>query len=234
MKKAKIIVVATPKGGSGKSTLSILLSVEAAYQGMKVLIFDVDSIGSATSFVIRRNKLNDNLRDAGYELLPAVSQISKSPLDEDPRGSILSFEDSFDLIIIDNRGGAEELFQKTAIIADLVVYPLAPYPMETEQIPKMIEAVKKVDHAKILVGQQDNIKKIYAVINKTDAKLAKLLKETKDILAEYEDEIEVSKIMLPQWVEFAKVNIGTTVSDEKTKGRAKIQLLLADILKRAE
>lgn len=231
MRKAKIITVGTPKGGSGKSTTVETLAVEAAYQGFKVLVFDMDSTGSMTNFVIRRNELIQRLIDAGEEPIPTIMQISKSPNEKDVRRSIINLSNDYDLIIIDNHGEAEVEFQYTCQIADVVVYPLDNATKEIEQIPKMIELIEGVNEGRRLIDIDAKPVSVLAFINKVDKRKMSRHAEFKRMLMDvYGEYLDLATVYYPVRDAFKNTDNGTTVSDEKLKERAHVELLFQEIV----
>jgi len=228
---ARIISVGTPKGGSGKSTTVETLAVEAAYQGYKVLIYDMDPIGSSTNFVIRRNDLIDQLIESGQDAIPTIMQVSKSPNEKKVRRSIMNFANDYDLIFIDNKGEAETTFQETCMIADLVIYPVEKSTKEIEQIPKMVELINRANESRRLVDEDaDNIP-VLALINKVDLRKREANRAFRKILkTKYESFFKVASVSYPFRESFMNTDYGTTVSDEKSKERGTVQLLLKEVL----
>jgi chromosome partitioning protein len=88
------IVVASPKGGAGKSTTSVLLGTELANAGANVTMFDCDPNGSLTLW---------------------AGEIIKRIREYDVDGSI---------VIVDLEGVASRLVSRAISQADLVVTPM--------------------------------------------------------------------------------------------------------------
>ena len=226
----RIITIATPKGGTGKSTLVETLAVEAAYQGLKVLIFDCDNIGSTTNFIIRRNELIQDLIDNGEEPIPEITQVSKSPDVKDPRRAILAFADDYDLILIDNRGGAEFEFQCTAMIADIVLHPVSSSDKEVEQLPRFIESIKKVNQDMLIVDPESDGIDVRVVLNKVSHHCRSEYSALRDVIrTDYRPYLSLSSSEYPDKKIFTKTGHGLTVSDRKMPERACVQLLLDEI-----
>ena len=229
-RNAKIITIGTPKGGSGKSTLAETISVELAYMGYKVLVYDMDSTGTLTNMIIRRNALIQHLIDSGEEPIPSISQISKSPSEKDVRRRIYNMRNDYDYIIIDNHGEAEVEFQYTCQIADIVLYPIDNSTKEIEQIPKMIELVEGVNEGRRIADPDAESVNVLMVVNKVDGRKREAHTKFKErIKNDYSEYIKLAKTFYPLRENFKKTEYGTTVSDEKLPERATVQLLIKEI-----
>ena len=227
---AKVISIGTPKGGSGKSTITETVAVELAYMGKKVLVFDMDSTGTLTNMIIRRNALIEHLIENGQEPIPTISQISKSPNEKDVRRSIKNMMDNFDYILIDNHGEAEVEFQYTCAIADVVIYPIDNSTKEIEQIPKMIELVQGVNEGRRIADPDAEPVNVLMVVNKVDGRQREAHSKFKEkIKNDYSEYITLAKVFYPLRQNFKKTEYGTTVSDEKLPERATVQLLIKEI-----
>jgi chromosome partitioning protein len=106
-----VITVASPKGGAGKSTASVILATELAYAGAEVTILDCDPNRSITIWAERgKLPLRITVRsDVGEsEIVRTIKQ-----LDADGR-----------IIIVDLEGVASRLVSRAISQADLVLTPM--------------------------------------------------------------------------------------------------------------
>lgn len=129
------IAVAQQKGGSGKTTLTINLAAAACLErglkgGHRTLILDMDRQGSASDW-----RLTVPADSPLQEL--EVKQHAKS-LDV-PRFEALT--SGFDYVFIDCPGRGDELAETAAALADFVVIPLQPGPLDFFATQRTLEGV---------------------------------------------------------------------------------------------
>ena len=134
----RTIVIASPKGGTGKSTLTGHLAVEAVRQGSgPVAIVDTDPQGSLASWW--------NAREAPTPLFAAVD-IAQLPSRLDALR-----EHGIELVVIDTPPAFTQTTHRTLAVADLVVVPVRPSPHDLRAIGTVIEAVEQQDKAFVFV-----------------------------------------------------------------------------------
>jgi chromosome partitioning protein len=105
------IVIASPKGGAGKSTTAILLGTELAYAGAEVVLIDCDPNGSLGLWAAR-SSLPERI-----SVLEGVgeSEIVRTIKQHDRDGRI---------VVVDLEGVASRLVSRAISQADLVVTPM--------------------------------------------------------------------------------------------------------------
>lgn len=100
----RVILVANPKGGSGKTTLSINLAGYLASQGQRVAMLDLDQQKSATQWLA--------IRDAGLPKIELLRDGQKG---------------SSDWLVIDSPAGMHgKSLERALKLAHKVVVPIAP------------------------------------------------------------------------------------------------------------
>lgn len=106
-----VIVIASPKGGAGKSTTAVLLGTELAYAGATVTMLDCDPNGSLTLWS-QRGEIPPRI-----SVLPDVGEadIIKTIRANDTDGSV---------VIVDLEGVASRLVSRAISQADLVITPM--------------------------------------------------------------------------------------------------------------
>lgn len=114
----KVISVLNQKGGVGKSTLSVHLTVAAQQRGMRVLLLDCDPQGSASAWRTYR-ATNDievlhvdiNAVEAGLERLRAAESADLVLIDSPPSKGFDAAQivDLSDLVLIPTRPGIFDL-----------------------------------------------------------------------------------------------------------------------------
>lgn len=124
-----VIVVAATKGGVGKTTLAAALAVEASRKNQRAAIVDLDPQQS----LARWHELRVN--ETGEAEHPALIPVGKYP-DE----ALASAESgAWDWIIVDCPPGSVRRTDQGVAVADLVVIPSRPSPLDVEAIDVMVE-----------------------------------------------------------------------------------------------
>ncbi|KUF08753.1 ParA family protein [Pseudoponticoccus marisrubri] len=106
-----VIVIASPKGGAGKSTTAVLLGTELAHAGAEVTFLDCDPNGSLSLWATRA------------DLPPRITVLG----DVDESGiirSIRSHDRDGSVVIVDLEGVASRLVSRAISQADLVITPM--------------------------------------------------------------------------------------------------------------
>lgn len=105
------IVIASPKGGAGKSTTAIILGTELAFAGAEVVMLDCDPNGSLSIWAERAEL------PARMTLLSRVgeSEIVRTIKQHDQDGRI---------VVVDLEGVASRLVSRAISQADLVITPM--------------------------------------------------------------------------------------------------------------
>jgi chromosome partitioning protein len=116
----KVITVAQHKGGAGKTTLTVQLAAALYNDGATVLVIDVDPQGSTTEWhkartvtLGRKNKIA-LLQTQGWKMMREIPRLSKE----------------FDYILIDTPPHAESESSIAIRLADLVIVPVQPSPLD--------------------------------------------------------------------------------------------------------
>jgi chromosome partitioning protein len=110
----KVIVLASQKGGSGKTTLAAHLAVAAVQAGQRAALIDTDPQHSLTTWAEKR-------------------EAEEPPLIETPdlRGAIGHLQaEGYDLVLIDTPPTVTPNITRTIRLASLVVIPVRPSPLD--------------------------------------------------------------------------------------------------------
>lgn len=105
------IVVASPKGGAGKSTTTVILGTELARAGARVTMLDCDPNGSLTLWAARAPT------PKGITL---KGQISESAIVR----TIKAYDEDGSIVLVDLEGVASRLVSRAISQADLVITPM--------------------------------------------------------------------------------------------------------------
>ena len=138
------------KGGSGKTTLSVSLTVLLASAGKKVLLVDADKQATATDFSQWRT---ETLKNTGFTAV----QLS----DMRVRSEVMKLKDDFDDIIID-AGGRDTASQRAAlVVSDIFIAPFAPKSFDIWTLEQVVTLVREMQIANPEL-------KTYALLNRVD------------------------------------------------------------------
>jgi chromosome partitioning protein len=100
------------KGGSGKTTLAIHLAVEAAVQGQRALLLDLDPQASAARWADRRQAANGPDIDVAVESPARLGAALRQ-----------AEQDGYALVVLDTAPHADATALQSARAADLVLVP---------------------------------------------------------------------------------------------------------------
>ena len=128
-----VIVMASPKGGVGKSTCAVLLASEFARMGADVTVLDCDPNRSLSRWAGHRTPKGVTLRsDVGRsDIVPAIRAA-----DGDGR-----------IVIVDLEGVASQLVSRAISQADLVIVPMQPTALDAEIGSEALALVREEEEA---------------------------------------------------------------------------------------
>lgn len=133
----RVLVIASQKGGVGKSTLAVHLAAEATTQGKRVLLLDLDPQGSAMEWANRRGNLPPDVSGAH----PAsIGKEIERARDED-----------YKLVVVDTAPHADHAALQAARSADLVVIPCRPSTFDIAAISATLDLCKLANKQAVVV-----------------------------------------------------------------------------------
>lgn len=127
---AKVIAMLNPKGGVGKTTLSIHLSDALARMKNRVLLVDSDPQGSARDW--------ENANEDGNPLFTVIGADQAKTLER----SVSAMRPDYDWIVIDGAAKLENMTAAGIVCADLVIIPVQPSGLDVWACQPMIETLK--------------------------------------------------------------------------------------------
>lgn len=176
---ARIIAVAVPKGGTGKTTTTLNLGAALAEQGKRVLLVDFDPQGSLTlALGIRADDLEHTIHSAityflatyeprldhtiiptsaGVDLVPATIRLNlaNAELTVAPQGEVVLRElltpliHQYDAILIDTLPYLGILVENALAAAHEVLIPLQAEYLSTESVALMLRQIQFVRKSKL-------------------------------------------------------------------------------------
>jgi chromosome partitioning protein len=125
------------KGGTGKTTLSVHLAVQALLEGKRVLLVDMDPQASATSWWERRQAEQPQLIQGGGEALPNLLKRAR--------------EQAFDLVIADTAPHSSADANTCARLSDHILIPTRPAILDLAAIGATTSIVSEAGSRAVIV-----------------------------------------------------------------------------------
>ncbi|MEA4860104.1 MAG: ParA family protein [Sphaerochaeta sp.] len=159
----KVVSLYSPKGGVGKSTLSVQLAYLGAQKGYRTLLVDLDALGSSShclhvqarkaheaSVLVEGGKqliasiqptdmplLHVLPSSSDYYALPALMAGKKHPKHRLER-SLSCLEDSYDLVVLDGSTSLDLLAENLFNVSTLVIVPVIPTPLSVRALEQVL------------------------------------------------------------------------------------------------
>lgn len=134
MKKLGMIA---QKGGTGKTTLSLHMAVQASLAGLKTLLVDMDPQASATAWWRRRHADEPALVQSHGEALPEISETAA--------------QQGYDLVVVDTAPHSSHDSGLCARLSDLVYIPTRPAILDLDAIGASTRLVRDIGIAARIV-----------------------------------------------------------------------------------
>ena len=123
----RVLAVVNKKGGAGKTTTAIGLVAGCRARGLRAGLVDTDPNASASRW------------------LASVPEIDTVPCAiTDLAALIDGVQDLYDVLVIDSPPNDVAAVQAVAAVAHLVIIPLAPSPIEVDQLPDTVDLIEAV------------------------------------------------------------------------------------------
>jgi chromosome partitioning protein len=127
-----IIAVAGRKGGVGKSTIVGNLAAEFAAMGRSVIVLDADPQHSLVAWAAQ-----------GDGMLSRCVEKVKGADAETLRAKARAAEKAAEIVLIDTPPGMPEVAYQAALVADLVLLPCGPSPLDLFSVKEALSLVLK-------------------------------------------------------------------------------------------
>jgi chromosome partitioning protein len=132
-----IIAVAGRKGGVGKSTIAGNLAAEFVDAGRSVVVLDADPQHSLAAWAAQ-----------GEGILSRCVEKVKTADPETLRAKARAAEKTADLVLIDTPPGMPEITYQAALVADLVLLPCGPSPLDLFSVKEALSLALKARAAR--------------------------------------------------------------------------------------
>ena len=129
---ALVLTVGTTKGGSGKTTLCVLLASVFAAKGFSVRILDADPQASATQWLARSLDAGRSLEKISVEFVDGADQLI----------STLAKASDADVILIDVPGSIDEILNIAAGHSEMVLIPAR---ASGADLPEVVRLLARLD-----------------------------------------------------------------------------------------
>ncbi|PHV10102.1 AAA family ATPase [Chitinimonas sp. BJB300] len=143
-----IILVATEKGGVGKSTISTNLAVALRLAGKDIILVDIDPQGSATRWQRLRQEHEQEPR------IPVVAMTGRIGAD------LLALDEKYEFVLVDAGGRDSIEIRDAALVADLWVIPAVASAFDSLAMDTALTICMGVER------QTGNPPRAYTLINK--------------------------------------------------------------------
>jgi chromosome partitioning protein len=123
-----VIVMATPKGGAGKSTTSLVLGLTLAERGGAISIIDADNNQPLVRWSkIAKSKITIHGGVTDSTFIELVDQECSTK----------------DLVIVDLEGVATRIMSRAVMRADLVLIPVQPSELDAQEAGRMVGLIRQ-------------------------------------------------------------------------------------------
>jgi len=208
-----IILIASRKGGCGKSTVAINLCALLANQGKDVLLVDADTQPSSTLWAQDRAE-NDNL--------PTVKAVQATGRIND---TLKDLGERYEFVVVDAAGRDSTEMRTGLLVADVVIIPLRPSQFDLGTLPAMEETISQAKDFN--PGMQ-----VYALLNAVSTNpQVKEAQEATDLLHEF-PEIQLLKSILHARKVYGDsvINGKGVIEMDNPKAKDEVSQLLKEIL----
>lgn len=197
----RVITIAARKGGVGKTTLAAHLSALAAAPGRRVLLLDTDPQRSLNWWWQRRPLDTPGMIECSASQLPEILDLAK--------------KERFAFVFVDTPPHAENSISAAMRVADLVLVPSRPGPLDLAGVAATLELAQAVGKAPL------------AVINHAPPKVGPsepaIVTEARQVLAGLG--ADVAETVISQRVALSHAIIsGSTVAEYEPDGRAAAEI----------
>lgn len=214
-----ILLLGGEKGGTGKTTLSINLSVMRQQKTGEVLLVDADPQANASFWCAVRDQYNVSPR------IPSVQKTGKNIREE-----LIGLKNKYKDIVIDTGGRDSLELRASLLVADIALIPLQPSQFD-------IWTLRKIDNLVGEVKQINDALQVFICLNRVSSlPQVKEADEARDYITEEADNINLTSAQIIERAIFRKAVIsGLSVHEAKSdkKAEAELDVLYKEIFNEA-
>ena len=209
-----ILVIGSEKGGVGKSTLAVNLTIQSMLDGIDTLLVDADIQGSCNDFSVKRDEL---------EIEPRIQLIMK-------RGKNLHRELSdlrkrYQRIVVDTGGRDSVELRSSLLIADAVLVPCRPSQFDlwaSERIFSIVDTALDLN---------ENLKPYIVISQAHTNQFVTSARDASSFLSDYPNIHLCSTIIYERQIWQKSILEGRSVVEYKSsKARDELKFLYGEIL----
>lgn len=250
-----IISIVNQKGGVGKTTTAVNVSSAIALSGKKVLLFDLDPQGNATSGLgITKKTLKSTAHDViigktrpseaviktrykNLDIIPSTNTLAEAEVqlvnvenrNFQLKKSLMTIKDDYDLIIIDCLPSLGVLAINSLVASDKIIVPMQCEHYSLEGLAQLLATVKRVKRS-----ANKNLALMGIVFTMLDKRLLASNEIMRDIKKNFPPEV-IFKTEIPRNVKISESpSHGEPVIfyDKNSKGSEAYMKLSKEILKK--
>lgn len=156
------IVIASPKGGAGKSTTAVILGTELARAGAQVTMLDCDPNGSLTLWGEKGD-------------LPARMALKNNVSESEVVRTIRTHDQDGSVVIVDLEGVASRLVSRAISQADLVITPMRATTLDATIGVRALQLIEEEEEA---LGRQIQHAVVFTMTRAVRSKQHRLIEQS--------------------------------------------------------
>jgi chromosome partitioning protein len=184
---ASLIVIASEKGGCGKTKLALNTSIELAKRGNKVTLVDLDNKKEYDWFLSIRKKANPKYDQNIFDLITSIAGQDAKKKFIDFYKNIYLKAGKDHIFIVDTPGRDSDVNRMAITASSLIIAPLNTDTAEVLRFGEYLETLEQLQEEISLTGENKKID-LHCVLTRVNpTKTEKTTKEAKEEALRYPD-----------------------------------------------
>ncbi|MCP4936784.1 MAG: AAA family ATPase [bacterium] len=207
-----IVLIASQKGGCGKSTTAANLCALLAQRGEDVVLVDADRQCTAANWALDRTERTD---------LPKVHCVQKY---ENIHSTLLDLAQRYGFVVADTGGRDSREMRTGMLAADILIVPLRASQPDLDTLPKMQEVITQAKdlNPKLHVCALLNIAPTNPLVHEVE--------EAQDYLSDYPKITLLNTVIRDRKIYRDCMSVGSgVVEEDNDKAKAEIETLVQEI-----